>query len=92
MLGLSLAAPLTVLIGVVIHFTQPPRPPPADEGVLAHIFQLTIVATAAMVLVFLATTDWRQPMRIVRALIIPAVAVALSFGTIYYFEHYQNYL
>jgi hypothetical protein len=52
---LSLIALFTVLSG----YTQPPQ---ADEGAAAHIFQLSIVALVPMILLFLATADWRQPL------------------------------
>src|SRR6516164_5087218 len=53
---LSLIALLAVLSG----YTQAPQP---DEGTAAHIFQLTIVALVPMIVLFLATADWRQPLR-----------------------------
>ena len=78
-LVLSLAALHTVLIG----YTQPPQP---DEGSLAHIFQLTIVVLVLMIFVFLATADWKQPLRSARPLGFPAAALALAFGALYYLE------
>jgi hypothetical protein len=81
-LVLSLAALLTVLIG----YTQPPQP---DEGSLAHIFQLTIVVLVLMIFVFLATADWKQPLRSARPLGFPAAALALAFGALYYLEHFR---
>jgi uncharacterized YccA/Bax inhibitor family protein len=79
-LALSLVALLTVLIG----YTQPPQP---DEGALAHIFQLTIVAVAATILLFLGTADWKQGLRSARPLAVPAVALAAAFAALYYLEH-----
>jgi len=61
-------------------------------GALTDRYGPRIVVLAGAVLMFLATADWRQPLRVVRTLVVPAVAVALAFGTIYYFEHYQHYL
>ena len=78
---LSLIALLAVLSG----YTQPPQP---DEGAAAHIFQLSIVALVPMTLLFLATADWRQPLRSARPLALPAVALVLAFGALYYLEHY----
>lgn len=77
---LSLAALLTVLSGYV----QPPQP---DEGSAAHIFQLSIVALAPTILLFLATADWKQPLRSVRPLAFPAGALVVAFGALYYLEH-----
>ena len=79
---LSLTALLTVLIG----YTQPPM---QDEGALAHIFQLTIVALVAMLFVFLATADWKQPLHSVRRLALPATALVVAFTALYYLEHYR---
>ena len=79
---LSLTALLDVLL---VGYTQPPL---ADEGVGAHIFQLSIVALVLTGLVFLATADWTQPVRIVRRLAFPAAVVVLAFAALYYLEHY----
>lgn len=78
---LSLIALLMVLIG----YTQPPLP---DEGALAHIFQLSIVILAPMIVLFLATADWKQPSRSARPLVLPAAVLAAAFGALYYLEHY----
>jgi hypothetical protein len=79
---LSVVAFFAVLRG----YTQPPQP---DEGAAAHIFQLSIVALVPMILLFLATADWRQPLRSVRPLGFPAVALVFAFGALYYLEHYR---
>ncbi|MGA7575679.1 MAG: hypothetical protein WBV31_04830 [Terriglobales bacterium] len=79
---LSLVALLAVLSG----YTQPPQP---DEGAAAHIFQLSIVALAPAILVFLLTADWRKPWRSARPLAFPAGALVLAFGALYYLEHYR---
>jgi hypothetical protein len=82
---LSVLALLTVLSGY-IHAPLPPEP---DEGTAAHIFQLSIVAVAFSILVFLVTADWKQPLRSVRPLAFPAAALALAFGALYYLEHFR---
>ena len=79
---LSLTALLDVLL---LGYTRPPLP---DEGAGAHIFQLAIVALLPTGLVFLATADWTQPVRIVRRLTLPAVVVVLAFAALDYLEHY----
>src|SRR5262249_5512832 len=78
---LSLVALLTVLIG----YTRPPLP---DEGALAHIFQLSIVALVPMILLFLATADWRQPWLSARPLAFPTAALIVAFAALYYLEHH----
>jgi hypothetical protein len=42
-----------------------------------------------MILLFLATADRKQPLRSARPLVLPAVALALAFGLLYYLEHYR---
>jgi energy-coupling factor transporter transmembrane protein EcfT len=79
---LSLIALLAVLSGYTL-------PPQTDEGTAAHIFQLSIVALVLMILIFLATADWRQPLRSGRPLALPAAALVLAFGALYYLEHYR---
>ena len=82
---LSLLALLTVLGG----YTHPPQPIEPDEGAAAHIFQISIVAVAFSILVFLATADWKQPLRSIRPLTFPTAALVLAFGALYYLEHFR---
>jgi membrane protease YdiL (CAAX protease family) len=83
---LSLIALFTVLSG----FLQPPQRPEPDEGAAAHIFQLSILALVPMIFVFLATADWKRPLRILaRPLAFPAATLVLAFGALYYIEHYR---
>jgi hypothetical protein len=79
---LSLTALLDVLL---LGYTQPPLP---DEGLGAHIFQLSIVALVPTGFLFLTTADWAQPVRTVRRLAFPAAVVVLAFAALYYLEHY----
>ncbi|MFZ1919835.1 MAG: hypothetical protein WAU58_19850 [Terriglobales bacterium] len=80
-LGLSVLALLTAASG----YFQAPQP---DEGTAAHVFQLSIVALVPMFLLFLATADWKRPLRIARPLTVPAAALVLAFAALYYLEHY----
>jgi len=82
-LFLSLVALFTVLNG----FRHLNEPRPTDEGIGAHIFQLSIMFLAPTILLFLMTADWTRPLRGVRPLAIPAVAVVLAFCALYYLEH-----
>jgi hypothetical protein len=77
---------LTALFAVLSGYAQPPQP---DEGTAAHIFQLSIVALVPMIILFLATADWRLPLRSARLLAVPAGALVLAFGALYYLEHYR---
>jgi uncharacterized membrane protein (DUF373 family) len=77
---------LIALLAVFSGYTQPPQP---DEGSAAHIFQLSIVALIPMIVLFVATADWRQPLRSsARALAIPAAALVLAFAALYCLERH----
>ncbi|HEV7664708.1 MAG TPA: hypothetical protein VGQ62_14320 [Chloroflexota bacterium] len=78
---LSLAALLTVASGYI----QPPRQNDARE----YMFQLSIVGLVAMTLLFLATLDWRQPLRSARPLAFAVAASAVAFGALFVLEHYR---
>ena len=80
---LSTAALLTVLSG----YLQGPQP---DEGAAAHIFQLAVVALMPVILLFLATADWQQPLHSLRPPRFPIAALILAFGALYYLEHYRR--
>ena len=79
---------LTALFAVLSGYTQPPQP---DEGAAAHIFQLSIVALVPMILLFLATADWKLPLRSARplALAFSTAFLVLAFAALYYLEHHQ---
>ncbi len=79
---LSLIALLAVLSG----YFQPPQP---DEGSAAHIFQLSIVLLVPMILLFLATANWKRFFRSARPLAFPVSALVVAFVALYYLEHYR---
>jgi hypothetical protein len=81
-----IAMSLTALLAVLSGYTRPPQP---DEGAAAHIFQLSIAALVPMILLFLATADWRRPLRSARPLAFPAAALVLAFAALFYLEHYR---
>jgi ABC-type uncharacterized transport system permease subunit len=80
---LSLVALLAVLSG---YF----QPPPPDEGTAAHFFQLSIMVLVPMILLFLATADWKRPSRSARPLAFPVSALIVAFASLYYPEHYRQ--
>ena len=80
---LSLTALLDVLL---LGYTQPPL---SDEGTGAHIFQLSIVALVPTGFLFLATADWRQPLRSARPLALAVAISAVAFVALYVLEHYR---
>lgn len=81
---LSLIALVTILIG----YTLPRGTAEPDEGTGAHIFQLSIVAFAPMILVFLITADWKQPRQNALPLVLCGGALALAFAALYCLEHF----
>ena len=84
-LSLTALTPLLLVAGGAAISGHLPPPEP-DEGVGAHVFQLSIAAMAPMGLLFLATADWTQPLRSLRRLAVPAAVVVLAFGLLYYME------
>jgi len=77
---LSLVALVTVVIGST-------RPPQADEGTGAHIFQLSVVLAMPVLLLCVATADWGRPRRSLLPLVISGATLALAFAVLYHFEH-----
>jgi membrane protease YdiL (CAAX protease family) len=77
----SLIALLTVASGYV----RSPQPADARE----YIFQLSIVALVPMTLLFLATSDLKQPLRSARPLAFAVATSAVAFAGLYFLEHYR---
>jgi hypothetical protein len=80
---LSVIALALVLIGSM----QPPQRLPHDEGALARIFQLTIVAEMPVGLLFLASVDWGHLWRSARPLALSGAITILAFALLYRLEH-----
>jgi hypothetical protein len=76
------------LIALVTVFSGYFQSPQADEGAGAHIFQLCVGAFLLVMLVFLATADWKQRRAGVRPLIVSGTALGFAFAALYYLEHY----
>ena len=57
-----------------------------DEGALAHIFQLLIVAQAPFVVVFLITAKWSRILPVARPLMLQAFAIAMAVAPVAYFR------
>ena len=75
------------LLLVLVGMTRPPLP---DEGALAHLFQLAVVAVVPALVVFLSTADWDQPLRTGARLAVPLLLLVLAFATLFYMEQYYN--
>ncbi len=80
---------LIALFTVLSAYIGPPPVPQADEGAAAHIFQLAVLFAAASLVTMLATTDWRQPWRSLRAIGFPIIALVTAFLALYHLEHYH---
>ena len=90
--GLVILLSLTALLPIVfvllrIALTGQVPPPERDEGVGAHVFQLSIAGLVPALLVFVASADWARPWRVARTLALPAAAVVLAFALLYHYEH-----
>ena len=53
-----------------------------DEGAVAHLFQLLIVAQGPFILGFVVTADWRRAPRAGRALALQAVALGAALAPV----------
>jgi len=58
-----------------------------DEGTAAYLFQLAIGLLLPTGLVFLVTSDGRQPLKVAGRLMVPAVVLGLALTILYYMEH-----
>jgi hypothetical protein len=86
-LGLSLFAMLLVLGATVLVMLGRLDPSPGgDEGTPARLFQLAIVLLLPAGATYLTTSDWRQPRRVARGLLVPAIALVVAFATLFYME------
>lgn len=79
-----LALSVVALLAVVAGYFTPPQP---DEGALAHIFQLSIAALAPVLLLFIATADWKRPLRAAQELRLSGAALVVAFLALYFLEH-----
>ncbi len=78
---------LVALVDVLIGLAMPPQPLPSDEGIGAHIFQLSIAAMVPLTCLYLGTADWKQPRMAARPVALAAVLTVLAFVVLYYLEH-----
>ena len=87
-LGLSLFA--LILVGGATVLAMLGRFNPSsegDEGAAAHLFQLAIVLLVPAGMAFLITADWRDPLKVAKRLMVPAIALVVAFAMLYYMEH-----
>jgi len=87
-LGLSVFAMLLVVGATVLATLGRFNPSPdGDEGTAARLFQLAILLLMPAGLAYLVTADWRQPVKVAKRLIVPALALVAAFSTLYYMEN-----
>ena len=87
-LGLSLFAMLLVVGATILALLGRFNPAPGgDEGTPAHLFQLAILLLMPAGLAYLMSADWEKPWNVAKRLIVPALALAVAFATLYYMEH-----
>jgi hypothetical protein len=79
---MSLAAFLLVMVAVTTGWGHDAK----DEGAAAHIFQLLIALQIPLILVFLVTADWSRFALVAAVLSTQAVALALAFAPVAYFN------
>ena len=78
-IAMSIAAYLLVLAVVATHW-EAGR---SDEGAGAHLFWLLVAGQAPIVLIYLASADWKRPLAICRTLLFQALALMIAFGAVY---------
>ncbi len=78
---LSVIAFLAVLSGYIWG------PDQSDEGTAAHIFQLSMLLQLPMVVLFVATADWKRPLLALRPMSVQAVCLAVAFVALFHLEH-----
>jgi hypothetical protein len=85
--GATILLALIALGTLLVGLSQPPQPPAADEGTLAHIFQLALGLMLPAGLLYLAAADWSRPFAALRPLVISGVIAAAALVLLYRFEH-----
>jgi hypothetical protein len=65
-------------VAIVVGNVAAGVPRQADENASAHLFQLAVAAQPPLLLLFLATADWRQRQRVIILLGAQIAAVALA--------------
>jgi uncharacterized membrane protein YozB (DUF420 family) len=92
LIALSTIAAFSIIVAASIAILggQPPQRA-QDEGVGAHIFQLSVVGAVFSALVFSSTANWRRSWTTARPLLIAVALLAIAFSTLYYFEHILGY-
>ena len=53
-----------------------------DEGAAAHTWQLLIALQLPLIVIFLATAEWRRPLGVLKVLGLQAAALALAMAPV----------
>ena len=78
-IAMSIAAYVLVLVVVAAQW----RVSPSDEGMGAHLFWLLVAAQVPIVLIYLASADWRRFPNILRTLLFQVLALVVAFGAVF---------
>ncbi|PZR58864.1 MAG: hypothetical protein DLM50_02720 [Candidatus Meridianibacter frigidus] len=82
---LSVAACALVLVALLTGEAASEKAS-GDEGTLAHVFQVLVLAELPFILIFIATADWRRISRIAGLLALQGVALMLAFAPVAFFR------
>ncbi len=56
--------------------------PPGDEGAAAHLWQLLVGLQVPLIVVFLATADWRRPLGVMGMLGLQVLGLVLAMAPV----------
>jgi uncharacterized membrane protein len=57
-----------------------------DEGTMAHIFQLLIVAQVPFIVIFISTANWKRGRRVAGLIALQAAALVLALAPVAWFK------
>jgi hypothetical protein len=77
-IAMSLAAIALLIFAVTTGFERGAK----DEGVMAHTWQLLVGLQVPLIVVFLATADWRRPLGIAAILGLQILGLALAMAPV----------
>ena len=81
-LGATAIALSLFAVAIVVGNVAAGVPPEPDENSWAHLFQLAMAAQLPLLLLFLATADWKRKRRVIVLLGAQIVAVAAAFAAL----------
>jgi len=67
---------------LVFAFATGGKGPPGDEGAAAHLWQLLLGLQVPLIVVFLATSDWRRLLRVFAILGLQVLGLVLAMAPV----------